>query len=239
MSLNNVAVIPARAGSKRIYNKNIKNFLGKPVITYSIEIAISTKLFDKVIVSTDSEEIAEISIKYGAEVPFKRPKDLADDFTGTHDVIGHAAKFLEKKYNKVDYICCIYPTAPLISKKDLIKGYNLINTKKWDSVIAATNYSYPIYRSFKKLSTGGLQMIFPEHYNSRSQDLEFIYHDAGQFYWAEPKIWKAPPKSFNSKNSIVEIPNYRAQDIDTIDDWKKAEFIYQLLAKSESSLYNI
>jgi hypothetical protein len=129
----------------------------------------------------------------------------------------------------MDYVCCIYPTAPLIEKDDLIKGYEIIKTGKWNSVIAATNFSYPIFRSFENLPDGGLKMIFPEYYNSRSQDLPEVYHDAGLFYWAKPEIWKKKPKGYNKKNSIVKIPNYRIQDIDTLDDWKKAEIIYKII----------
>ena len=231
MSTRNFAIIPARGGSKRIPKKNIKCFLGKPIIAYSIEKAIETNLFDKVIVSTDNDEIAKVAMKYGAEIPFIRPKELADDFTGTHEVISHAVKFLEASREIIDYACCIYPTAPLLKKNDIVRGFDLIKTGKWDSIIAATSYSYPIFRSFKKLSNGGLEMIFPKYYNSRSQDIPNIYHDAGLFYWAKPDIWKNKPKGFNEKNSIVNIPNHRVQDIDVLDDWIKAEMIYKMLNK--------
>ncbi len=229
MNFKNIVIIPARGGSKRIPKKNIKDFLGKPIIAYSIEMAISCKLFSRVIVSTDDEEIKDVVLKYGAEVPFIRPKNIADDFTGTHEVVGHAIEYLENTGETMDYVCCIYPTAPLIQKDDLIKGFKLIQTNKWNSVMAATNFSYPIFRSFENLPNGGLKMIFPEHYNSRSQDLPEIYHDAGLFYWAKPEIWKKKPQGFNEKNSIVKLPNYRIQDIDTPDDWKRAEIIYQII----------
>ena len=228
----NVAIIPARGGSKRIPKKNIKHFLGKPIIAYSIESALNSKLFKKVIVSTDDEEIKDVVIKYGAEVPFIRPKKISDDYTGTHLVIGHAVKWLEDNGEVLDYACCIYPTAPLINKDDLIKGFELIQSGKWTSVMAATNFSYPIFRSFEILSDGGLKMTFPEHYNSRSQDLPEIYHDAGLFYWAKPEIWKDKPKEYSEKNSIIKIPNHRVQDIDTPDDWKKAEIIYKIINKN-------
>ena len=224
-----VAIIPARGGSKRIPKKNIKNFLGKPIIAYSIDVAFKSKIFDKVIVSTEDKEIKDISIIYGAEVPFIRPKEIADDFTGTHEVIGHAVKWLEDNGDKIDYCCCIYPTAPLIQKEDLLNGFDMIKSNKWDSVLAATNFSYPIFRSFENLPDGGLNMIFPEHFKSRSQDLPEVYHDVGLFYWAKPETWKKKPKKYGKKNSIVKIPNYRIQDIDTLDDWKRAEIIYQTL----------
>lgn len=229
MNLNNIAIIPARGGSKRIPKKNIKDFLGKPIIAYSIEIAISCKLFNKVIVSTDDQQIKKVAIKYGAEAPFIRPKEIADDFTGTHEVIGHAVKWLEDNGEKIDFACCIYPTAPLIQKNDLVKGFEIIKTGKWNSVMAATNFSYPIFRSFENLTDGGLKMVFPEHYNSRSQDLPEVYHDAGLFYWAKPEIWKKKPERYNKKNSIIKIPNYRIQDIDTLDDWKKAEITFKII----------
>lgn len=231
MNSKNVAIIPARGGSKRIPKKNIKDFLGKPIIAYSIQLAVSSKLFDKVIVSTDDEEIKEVAIKYSAEVPFIRPKEISDDFTGTHEVIGHAVKWLEDNNEKMDYVCCIYPTAPLIQKDDLIKGYKIIKTGKWNSVMAATNFSYPIFRSFENLPNGGLKMFFPEHYSSRSQDLPEAYHDAGQFYWAKPEIWKEKPKGYDDKTSLIKIPNFRVKDVDTFDDWDSLEIIYKLLDK--------
>ena len=234
MNYKNIAIIPARGGSKRIPKKNIKDFLGKPIIAYSIEMAISCKLFNKVIVSTDDQEIKDVAIKYGAKVPFIRPKEIADDFTGTHEVIGHAVKWLEDNGETMDYVCCIYPTAPLIEKDDLIKGFEIIQTGKWNSVMAATNFSYPIFRSFENLPDGGLKMIFPEHYSSRSQDLPEVYHDAGLFYWAKPETWKKKPEGYSDKNSIVKIPNYRIQDIDTLEDWKRAEIIYKIKNRENS-----
>jgi len=223
----NIAIIPARGGSKRIPKKNIKFFLGKPIIAYSIENAIDSNLFDRVIVSTDDDEIAKVAIKYGAEVPFIRPKKLSGDFLGTHEVVGHAVKLLEDNNELVDYVCCLYATAPLIKIKDLTKGFELIKTGKWESVIAATNFSYPIFRSFEKLPNGGLRMFFPEHYTSRSQDLVEAYHDAGQFYWASARVWKDKSRGFSENSTIVKLPNYLVQDIDTMEDWAKAENIYE------------
>jgi N-acylneuraminate cytidylyltransferase len=229
MTKKNIAIIPARGGSKRIPKKNIKDFLGKPIIAYSIETAARTNLFERIIVSTDSDERASVACEYGAETPFIRPGDISDDYTGTHKVIGHAVRWLENHNEHPDYVCCIYATAPLIHEDDIMVGYNLIKENKWDSIIAATNYSYPIYRSFKMLPNGGLEMIFPEHYNSRSQDLTEVYHDAGQFYWATPDIWTSEPKGYNKNSSIIKIPNHRVQDIDTIEDWTRAEIIYKTL----------
>ena len=223
-----VAIIPARGGSKRIPKKNIKKFFGKPIISYSIKAAIDSNLFDKVIVSTDCDEIAQISIESGADVPFIRPKELSGDFLGTHEVVGHAIRWLEDSGEVVEYACCIYATAPMIQVSDLIKGFDLLRTGKWKSVIAATKYSYPIFRSFEKLPSGGLKMIFPEHYNSRSQDLPEVYHDAGQFYWAKSQERKnKPSSSFSENNTIIELPHFLVQDIDTLDDWNRAEKIYE------------
>ena len=222
-----VAIIPARGGSKRIPKKNIKEFFGKPIISYSINAAIDSKLFDRVIVSTDCEDIAQVAIDYGAEVPFMRPEELSGDFLGTHEVVGHSLRWLENSGFSSDYACCIYATAPMIKANDLIKGYDLIKTGKWKSVIAATKYSYPVFRSFKQLSNGGLEMVFPEHYNSRSQDLPEVYHDAGQFYWAKSQEWKGKPGGFSKNNTIIELPNYLVQDIDTLEDWNRAERIYE------------
>lgn len=225
----NIAIIPARGGSKRIPKKNIKNFLGKPIISYSVELAIKSNLFDKVIVSTDCDEIAEIAKSYGAEVPFIRPKAISDDFSTLNEVLKHAIDFIENDGFLYEYVCCIYATAPFIEIDDVTRGFELINTKKWESVIAATNFSYPIFRSFEKDKKGGLKMVFPDHYSSRSQDLPEIFHDAGQFFWAKSEFLKKSPSGFNQNNTIIEIPNYRAQDIDTDEDWQRAELIYKYL----------
>lgn len=225
----NIAIIPARGGSKRIPKKNIKNFLGKPIISYSVELAIKSNLFDKVIVSTDCDEIAEIAKSYGAEVPFKRPHEISDDFSTLNEVLKHAIDFIENDGFLYEYVCCIYATAPFIEIDDVRRGFELINTKKWESVIAATNFSYPIFRSFEKDKKGGLKMVFPDHYSSRSQDLPEIFHDAGQFFWAKSEFLKKSPSGFNQNNTIIEIPNYRAQDIDTDEDWHRAELIYKYL----------
>ena len=225
----NIAIIPARGGSKRIPRKNIRSFLGKPIISYSIEAAIKSKIFEKIIVSTDDEEIADISKEYGAETPFIRPTEISDDYTGTHEVIGHAVSRLTEMGMDFEYVCSIYPTAPLIQKDDLIEGFNIIKSGHWESVFAATTFNYPILRSFRKKKSGGLEMFFPEYYSSRSQDLPEALHDAGQFYWAKPEIWMEKPKGFHDKATVVLLPNWRVIDIDNLEDWKKAEIIYKNL----------
>jgi N-acylneuraminate cytidylyltransferase len=225
----NVAIIPARGGSKRIPRKNIKNFLGKPIIAYSIEVAKALSIFDKIIVSTDDEEIKEISMEYGAEVPFMRPSEISDDFTGTHEVIGHAVSELIRIGYDLDYVCSIYPTAPLVQSKDILQGYELIKNGDWENVFAATTFNYPIFRSFEKLESGGLKMLYPEYYSSRSQDLPVALHDAGQFYWAKPKTWIEKSKGYHLNATVILIPSWRVVDIDDLDDWKRAEQIYQNL----------
>jgi len=224
-----IAVIPARIGSKRIPKKNIKFFNGRPIISYSIEAAISSKLFDKVIVSTDDDEISEIAKHYGADVPFLRPSDLSDDFTGIKEVIRHSIKWMDDQNWKVFSICCIYATAPLIDPADLIEADLLFNTSQWDFVIAASAYSYPVQRSFRLQNFGGLKMLFPNNINKRSQDFETVYHDAGHFCWGNIEAWIDDRIIVSERSTIVKIPFYRGIDIDTNDDWIRAELIYKIL----------
>lgn len=224
----NIAIIPARSGSKRIPKKNIKEFCGKPIISYPISIALNSGIFDKVIVSTDCQEIAKISEEYGAEVPFLREKNLSDDFSNTHEVIGSVVnKLLDKFQLKLKYVCCIYATSSLMQQGDLLKGFNLIKSNKWEVVFSATKFSYPIMRSFKLNKDLGIEMFFPKFFFKRSQDLDEAYHDAGQFYWSHYSYWLGPQKKYNSLNTIVLIPSWRAQDIDNLEDWNRAEKIYK------------
>jgi len=225
----NVAVIPARGGSKRIPRKNIKSFCGKPIIAYSIETAITSKLFDKVIVSTDNKEIAETAKEYGAEVPFIRPAKLSDDYTGTNEVIVHGIKWIMDQGWEVSAVCCIYATAPFFQKDDLIKAYDIFLTNKWKFVFAATSFVYPIQRAFMKLKTDGIKMFNPEHFETRSQDLPEAYHDTGQFYWGKTDAWLKNTMAYSEQSTIVELPSYRVVDIDTEEDWIRAELIYKML----------
>lgn len=225
----NVAIIPARKGSKRIKNKNTKKFRGKPIIAYSIELALKAKIFDQIIVSTDCEKIADISKFYGASVPFIRPPILADDHTIIHDVLKDAVLKLELK--NTDLVCCIFATAPLIMVDDVLKGFHKIQSGDWDVILSATKFKHSIYRSFLDNNKSGLKMIFPDKYYSRSQDLKETYHDAGQFFWSLASVLKGPPKEYNYKNSIIEIPTWRSQDIDNNEDWKRAEIVYDLINK--------
>jgi len=224
-----VAVIPARGGSKRIPHKNIKSFCGKPMIAYSIEAAKNAGIFDRIIVSTDSKEIASIAKDFGAEIPFMRPVELADDFTGTDAVILHALKRLMEDGEKIDYICCIYATAPFVKTEYIIKGYNLLCDKNSTSCFSVTTYPFPIFRSLKINDKDRLEMFLPEYMETRSQDLPEAYHDAGQFYWADVKSY-LKEKQFYSKNvAPVILPRYLVQDIDTPEDWETAEKMYSVL----------
>ena len=223
-----VAIIPARGGSKRIPRKNIKDFYGKPLIAYSIKVALESKLFDKVIVTTDDEEIASIAKKYGAIVPFLRPKELADDFTGTGDVVTHTLDFLKNNYELYDYVCTIYATAPLLQKKYLIEGFEKLKSSTAINAFSSTSMPSPIQRAFKLNAEGRCEMFTPEHYMTRSQDLEEAYQDAGQFYWK--KLNKKSTEIMFGKDSIpIILPRYLVQDIDTLEDWERVEVMYRVL----------
>jgi len=224
-----IAVIPARGGSKRIPKKNTQTFNGKPIIEWVINLLKKSKLFDLIIVSTDDNDIATISTNLGADVPFIRPSDLADDFTGTTEVIAHATEWLIKNGFQLNAVCCVYATAPLIFLDDLNDGYHELISGDWDYVFSATSYTSSIYRAFKKNQEGGVEMLFPEKFNARSQDLPKIYHDAAQFYWGQPEAWLNHKPIFSKKSKPIMIPSWRVQDIDTIDDWKKAECVFNIL----------
>ena len=227
-----VAIIPARGGSKRIPRKNIKDFYGKPLIAYSIEVALKSKVFDRVIVTTDDEEIASIAKAYGAEVPFLRPKKLSDDFTGTQDVINHTLDYLEKNNEKYDYVCTIYATAPLLQEKYLIEGFEKLKNATAINAFSATSMPFPIQRTFKVNSDGRCEMFTPEYYMRRSQDLEEAYQDAGQFYWK--RLYSESDEIMFGKDSIpIILPRHLVQDIDTLEDWKKAEIMYEVIQRLE------
>jgi N-acylneuraminate cytidylyltransferase len=229
----NVAVIPARGGSKRIPRKNIRKFSGKPIIAYSIEKALLSNLFDKVIVSTDNDEINSIAKQFGAEVPFKRSAQLSDDYAGTTEVVAHAIKWMENQGWTLNGVCCIYPTAPLLDVELLKISYDIFIKGKWDYVFSATEYVYPVERSFKVLDNNVLKMLIPENFDRRSQDLTPTFHDAGQFYWGSPEAWVEDRPIFSERSTIIKLPAYRAVDIDTEDDWKRAELLYKILEEEE------
>ncbi len=227
-----IAVIPARGGSKRIPKKNIKTFHGKPLIAYSIEVAKKANLFDRIVVSTDSEEIAEIAEQYGADVPFLRPKELSDDFTGTKAVTTHALEYFKNKGEEFDFLCTIYATAPLLQEKYLKEGYEKLQNSDAVNAFSATTMPFPIQRTFKLTKEGRCEMFFPEHYRTRSQDLEEAYQDAGQFYWK--KLYDTSNEIMFGKDSIpIVLPRYLVQDIDTLEDWERAELMYKIIQNEE------
>ncbi|MFW2612909.1 pseudaminic acid cytidylyltransferase [Aliarcobacter butzleri] len=228
-----VAIIPARGGSKRIPKKNIKNFHGKPLIAYSIEVALKSKLFDKVVVSTDDEEIAKIAKEFGAEVPFLRPKELSDDFTGTGAVINHAINFLKEQGENIDFVCTIYATAPLLQEKYLIKAYEKIKDSNAKNAFSCTSMPFPIQRTFKITSNERCKMFWPENFLKRSQDLEEAFQDAGQFYWTNLNI-KSDEITFGKDSIPIILPRYLVQDIDTLEDWQRAEFMYEVIQKTRN-----
>ena len=223
-----IAVIPARGGSKRIKKKNIKMFLGKPIISYSIKTAIRSNIFDKVIVSTDCKKTMRIAKKYGAEVLFKRPKFLSGDYVGTREVISHAAGWFNKNILKPKLICCLYPTAPLLKISDLKNSFKIINSNKWRYVFAASKFSYPIQRGFYLDKSKKIKMFDAKNYKKRSQDLKEVYHDAGQFYWGSYNSWQSKEPIFTKKSTCYLLPKFRVQDIDNLEDWKMTEKLYKI-----------
>jgi N-acylneuraminate cytidylyltransferase len=225
----NIAVLPARGGSKRIPRKNVRPFCGRPIIAWAIDAARASGLFDRVIVSTDDPEIAETSRSLGADVPFTRPAELADDHTGTIAVVAHATAWAQEQDWPLEAVCCIYPTAPMVSPDDLAEGLHLLGERGRDFVVAATDYASPIFRAFRQTGDGGLEMIFPEHFDSRSQDLPRALHDAAQFYWGRPDAWLTAKTLFGPRSAALLIPRWRVQDIDTPDDWVRAEALFRSL----------
>lgn len=225
----NIAIIPARGGSKRIPRKNIKEFHGKPMIAYSIDTAVNSQCFDKIIVSTDDAEIAEVAIKHGAEVPFMRPADISDDYATTLDVIKHAIEFTESQGWAVKNVCCIYATAPFLTHEFIQKGLVEITSAKIDYAFSATSFPFPIQRALKLSDEQRVEMFQPEHLNTRSQDLEEAYHDAGQFYWGTKNAFLQRKPFFSPQSKAVLLPRKRVQDIDTNEDWELAKALYKAL----------
>lgn len=224
-----VAVIPARGGSKRIPMKNIKVFHGKPIIAWSIEAALESGCFDKVIVSTDDERIAQCAREHGAETPFVRPPELSDDFVGTAEVIRHSINWLESQGSIVSHVCCIYATAPFTSSVDLRDGFKLLEENDVDFVLPVAKSPFPIQRALRIGGDGLLKMMEPDMYNVRSQDLEPSYHDAGQFYWATRDAWMTEAIPYMLQVFPMVIPRYRVQDIDDLEDWEAAELMFKVI----------
>lgn len=225
---NNLCIIPARGNSKRIPRKNIKNFLGKPIIAYSIEAAINSGLFSEVMVSTDDEEIAQIAIRYGAKIPFFRSEEAANDFATTMDVINEVIYQYRMQNKFFDKVCCIYATAPFVNVKHLKKSYELFYLNNFDSLFPVIPFSFPIQRSLK-VNNNISQFIYPEHIDSRSQDLEISYHDAGQYYWLKSNLAYNGKSIMTNNTGAYIINEMEGQDIDNEIDWKIAELKYELI----------
>jgi pseudaminic acid cytidylyltransferase len=225
--MHSIAIIPARGGSKRIPGKNIKDFAGRPIISYSIETARKSGLFDRIIVSTDSEEIASVARKFDSEVPFMRPDELSDDFTNTAEVLLHALSWLKKNGALPTYFCCIYATAPFIQAESLKEGLACLKQKDAVTAFSVTRFSYPILKALETDRSGYLKMVWPDQKNRRSNDLPETYHDAGQFYWAHTKRFLIEKTLFSSKAIPVVLPRHLVQDIDTPEDWEVAQHMYR------------
>jgi pseudaminic acid cytidylyltransferase len=230
-----IAVIPARGGSKRIPRKNIRPFAGKPMIGHSIECALRSGLFDRVVVSTDDDEIAEVARQFGAEVPFQRPPELSDDHSGTTEVIAHAVRWLKDDGTDVTAACCIYATAPFIREADLAAALAKLESGAWQYVFSATTFAFPIFRSFRMTAADGVEMFYPQHFATRSQDLPEALHDAGQFYWGRVNAWLNNARFFEAESTVLTIPRWRVQDIDTLEDWERAEVMMRVLQQADAS----
>jgi len=224
-----LAVIPARGGSKRIPRKNVKPFCGKPMIAWSIEAALQSACFDQVIVSTDDDEIAEVARQYGALVPFMRPAELSDDHIGTIPVIRHAIEWLQAQGQTPMQVCCLYATAPFVCVDDLRRGLVVLTDTGSDYAFSVTSYAFPIQRAIRITDAGRVEMLNPEYFNTRSQDLEEAWHDAGQFYWGRAEAWLTGKPIFSNEAVPVKLPRHRVQDIDTPEDWIRAEWMFKAL----------
>jgi N-acylneuraminate cytidylyltransferase len=221
-----VCVIPARGGSKRIPRKNIAPFHGRPMIGWSIAAARATGVFDRIVVSTDDAEIATVARAEGAEVPFLRPADLSGDHTPTVPVIAHAVAELRLPADAM--VCCLYATAPMVQPADLSRAQALL-TPDTSYVVSVTTFPFPIQRALRQHGDGRIEMMAPEHMTTRSQDLEEAWHDAGQFYWARAETWAAGVPVFGPGARGLALPRHRVQDIDTPEDWARAEALFTLL----------
>lgn len=222
-----VAIIPARGGSKRIPRKNIREFAGKPMIVWSIEAALASGCFSQVIVSTDDDEIASVAEAHGASVPFRRPAALSDDYSGTGSVVAHAIEWLAEHDKAPQNVCCLYATAPFVQHDDLLAGMKALQGEFVDYAFSVTSYAFPIQRALRLTSEGRVAMFQPEHLTTRSQDLDEAWHDAGQFYWGRADAWQRGLPIFSQSAVPVVLPRHRVQDIDTPEDWRRAEWLFR------------
>lgn len=229
-----IAIITARGGSKRIPRKNIKPFLGKPIIAYSIQTALASNLFTEVMVSTDDEEIAEVALSYGASVPFFRTRKNSDDHATTVEVLLEVLAAYAQQGTTFDYGCCIYPTAPFITQEQLKQAYGKLVTKKLDTVFPVIPFSFPIQRALQLNKSGKIEMFQPKHIATRSQDLEPAYHDSGQFYWFESEVLVSNKKLWTANTGVIILSEMEAHDIDNVEDWKVAEFKFKILTNAKT-----
>ena len=230
-----LAVIPARGGSKRIPRKNVREFCGRPMIAWSIAAARESGCFDRIVVSTEDDEIADVARAAGACVPFRRPADLSDDHTGTAPVVAHAVRWVRQAGFDPGNICCIYATAPFIRPEDLQSGLALLDETGGDFAFSVTSYAFPIQRALRRTAQGRVEMFAPEHARTRSQDLESAWHDAGQFYWGRATAWLADTPILSAASVPVILPRHRVQDIDTPEDWERAEWLFRALRETDSA----
>ena len=227
-----IAVIPARGGSKRIPGKNIRRFHGKPIVAYSIDVALRSALFDRVVVSTDDFEIAEVAREWGAEVPFMRPAEIADDYTGTNAVVRHTLQWFQENGQPVQFACCIYATAPFLQERFLRQGWNTLKESRGSFAFSVTSFPFPIQRSIRINGNGDIEPVMVDEIKKRSQDLEETYHDAGQFYWGTAEGFLQQLPLFSSYARPVILPRHLVQDIDTLEDRRRAEVMYHALLEN-------
>jgi N-acylneuraminate cytidylyltransferase len=228
----NIGIIPARGGSKRIRGKNIKPFAGKPIIGWVIEAAAKSGLFERLIVSTDDDEIAAVAREYGADVPFLRPAELADDHIGIVEVVQHGIAWMREENIPAEYVCCMLATAPFLQPDVLSQGLERLIESQAQYAFSVTGYAFPVQRAIRINSDGRVEALWPENNATRSQDLEEVYHDAGQFYWGTTQAWEQGQAIFSSGSVPVRLPRYLVQDIDTSEDWTRAELMFNALVKS-------
>lgn len=231
--MKSLCIIPARGGSKRIPRKNIKPFMGKPIIAYSIEAALKSGIFDEVMVSTDDEEIAEVAKQYGAVVPFLRSPETSNDFATTADVIHEVLARYVEKGRKFDAVCCIYATAPFVTVRRLREAMDILDEGRFDSAFTCVAFSYPVQRGLAIDGKGRIAMKWPQYKTSRSQDLEKIYHDAGQFYFAKTDAYRSSRSFWGDNTAPIVLSELEVQDLDTATDWALAEMKYRLLTENK------
>jgi len=229
-----VAVIPARGGSKRIAKKNIRPFFGKPIMAWSVEAARASGCFDRIIVSTDDAEIAAVARSLGAEVPFTRPAELATDQAATIPVVAHAINWLKQQGEEPEQVCCIYAAAPFISAADIQQAETILRDSSVSYVFPVASFPSPVQRALRILPSGRGEMFNPELFVKRSQELEEAYHDAAQFYWGTAEAWLQEKMIFSTDSVPLVIPRYRVQDIDTEEDWQRAEYLFRAMQEMQA-----